>query len=115
MLPVSIFTIISSIHMLNLYYTIVSSLSIQISYPDLDAGACSGTEPVTVGAEAQRVNGITATIKCVQVLAFVQIPQHSRTVLKEIYIFKLGNWFIKGYISIFYIIYGLIIAGRFVS
>lgn len=49
-------------------------------YPDLDAWAGGGTQPVTVGAEAQGIDGVS-TVQGVQVLALVQVPQHGLAVL----------------------------------
>ena len=40
------------------------------TYPDLDAGAGGGTQPVSVGAEAQGVDDVTS-VQRVQVLAFI--------------------------------------------
>lgn len=51
-----------------------------VPYPDLDAGAGGSAEPVAVGAEAQRVDDVPS-IQSVQVLAFVQVPQHGLAVL----------------------------------
>lgn len=45
-----------------------NDLAFQI--PDLDARACGSTEPVTVGTEAESIDGIT-TVQGVQVLALV--------------------------------------------
>ena len=50
------------------------------AYPDLDARASSGAEPVPVGAEAQSVDVVTA-VQGVQMFALVQVPQHGLTVL----------------------------------
>lgn len=50
------------------------------SYPDLDAGSSGGTQPVTVGAEAEGIDGVT-TVQGVEVLAFIQVPQHGLTIL----------------------------------
>ncbi len=49
-------------------------------YPDLDARSCGGTQPVSVGTEAERVDDMTA-VQRVQMLAFVQIPEHGLSVL----------------------------------
>lgn len=55
-------------------------MTVSSSYPDLDAGPCSGTEPVSVRTEAESVDDIT-TIQRVQMLSFIQIPQHGLSVL----------------------------------
>lgn len=52
------------------------------SYPDLDTGASGGTQPVTVGAEAESIDGVT-TVQGVKVLALIQVPQHGLPVLHE--------------------------------
>lgn len=49
-------------------------------YPDLDAGPSGSTQPVTVGAEAEGINGVTA-VQGVKVLALIQVPQHGLTIL----------------------------------
>lgn len=49
-------------------------------YPDLNAGSSGSTEPVTVGAEAKGVDHITA-VQGVEVLAFIQVPQHGLAIL----------------------------------
>lgn len=54
------------------------NLAFQI--PDFDARSCGGTQPVSVGAEAQGVNDV-ASVQCVQVLAFIQVPEHGLSVL----------------------------------
>lgn len=51
-------------------------------YPNLDTGAGGGTQPVTVGAEAEGVDGVT-TVQGVEVLAFIQVPQHGLAVLND--------------------------------
>lgn len=51
------------------------------TYPDLDARSCGGTQPVPVGAEGERIDD-GASVKGVQVLALIQIPQHRLTVLQ---------------------------------
>ena len=51
-----------------------------ITNPDLDAWTSGSTEPVSVGAEAQGVDDVTA-IQCVQVLVLIQIPKHGLTIL----------------------------------
>lgn len=51
-------------------------------YPDLDGGAGGCAEPVSVRAEAESVDGV-ATIQSVQVLPFIQIPQHGLPVLHD--------------------------------
>jgi len=50
-------------------------------YPDFDTRSSSSTQPVTVGAEAKGVDCITATIKGVQVLALIEVPEHGLSVL----------------------------------
>lgn len=50
-------------------------------YPDLDAGPSGSTQPVTVGAEAEGINGVTA-VQGVKVLALIQVPQHGLTILQ---------------------------------
>lgn len=52
------------------------------SYPDLDAGASGSTEPVTVGAEAQGIDGVP-TVQGVEVLALIQVPQHGLAILDK--------------------------------
>jgi len=49
--------------------------------PDLDAGSGGGAEPVAVWTEAESIDCLTAAVQRVQVLAFVQVPQHRLTVL----------------------------------
>lgn len=51
-------------------------------YPDLDAGTSGSTQPVTVGAEAEGINGVT-TVQGVKVLALIQVPQHGLTILQR--------------------------------
>lgn len=51
------------------------------SYPDLDARPGGGTQPVSVGTEAESVDHVTA-VQRVKVLAFVQIPKHGLSILK---------------------------------
>ena len=53
-----------------------------IFYPDLDTGASGGTQPVTVGAEAEGVDGVSA-VQGVEVLALIQVPEHGLAVLQE--------------------------------
>lgn len=55
-----------------LFQFICNQLVLQV--PDLDAGASSSTEPVVIRAEAQGAADVS-TIKCVKVLAFVEVPQ----------------------------------------
>merc|ERR1711973_691763 len=50
-----------------------NTLGFQI--PDLDCGSRCSTEPVTVGTESQGVDHV-ASLQGVEVLPFVQIPQH---------------------------------------
>lgn len=50
-------------------------------YPDLDARSCGGTQPVSVGTEAERVDHVT-TVQRVQMLAFIQVPEHGLSILK---------------------------------
>lgn len=52
------------------------------TYPDLDARASSGAEPVAVGTEAESVD-VVAAVQGVQVLAFIQVPQHRLAVLSK--------------------------------
>ena len=49
--------------------------------PDLDAGSGGCAQPVAVGAEAESVDRLAAAVKSVQMLAFVQVPQHCLTIL----------------------------------
>lgn len=53
----------------------------QCTYPDFDLRSAGSTQPVSVRAEAHAVDGSTS-IQCVQVLAFVQVPQHSLAILE---------------------------------
>ena len=53
----------------------------RLSYPDLDAGPGGGAEPVAVGAEAERVDGVATPVEGVEVLALVEVPQHRLPVL----------------------------------
>lgn len=55
---------------------------VEAVYPDLDAGTSGSTQPVTVGAEAEGIDGVTA-VQGVKVLAFVQVPQHGLTILQS--------------------------------
>lgn len=55
---------------------------VQVSYPDFDAGASGSTQPVAVRAEAEGIDDIT-TVQGVQVLALIQVPQHSLAILLE--------------------------------
>lgn len=50
------------------------------AHPDLDARASCSAEPVAVRAEAESIDGISS-IQSVQVLPFVQIPQHGLAIL----------------------------------
>lgn len=43
------------------------------THPDFDAGASGSTEPVAIGAETQGIDDVP-TIKCIQMLAFVEVP-----------------------------------------
>lgn len=52
------------------------------TYPDLDAGPSGCTEPVTVRAEAQGIDDVTA-IQGVEVFALIQVPQHGLAVLSR--------------------------------
>lgn len=45
----------------------------QDAYPDLDAWAGGGTQPVPIGTEAQAVDDLRM-VKRVQMTSFVQIP-----------------------------------------
>ena len=51
------------------------------THPNLNAWSCSSTEPISVRTEAQGID-CTTTIKCIQMLGFIQVPQHSLTILK---------------------------------
>lgn len=51
-----------------------------LQYPDLDGRAGGCAEPVSVRAEAESVDGV-ATIQGVQMLPFIQIPQHGLPIL----------------------------------
>lgn len=55
---------------------------VEAAYPDLDAGTSGSTQPVTIGAEAEGIDGVT-TVQGVKVLAFIQVPQHGLTVLQR--------------------------------
>ncbi len=46
-----------------------------LQVPDLDGGPGGGAQPVAVGGEAQRVDGV-GVVEGVQVLAVVEVPQH---------------------------------------
>lgn len=62
----------------------------EISYPDLNTGTSGSTQPVTVGAEAESIDGVT-TVKGVQMLGLIQVPQHGLAILegrKSFNIFK---------------------------
>ena len=48
--------------------------------PDFDAWTSSSTKPVSVGGEHETVDGV-GVIKSVQVLAVIQVPQHSLSIL----------------------------------
>jgi len=51
-----------------------------LEVPDLDGGSGSGAQPVPVGGEAEGIDGILV-LQGVQVLAVIEIPQHSLGVL----------------------------------
>eukprot|EP00730_Choanoeca_flexa_P013153 TRINITY_DN5016_c0_g1_i2.p1 TRINITY_DN5016_c0_g1~~TRINITY_DN5016_c0_g1_i2.p1 ORF type:complete len:288 (-),score=31.76 TRINITY_DN5016_c0_g1_i2:398-1261(-) len=51
-----------------------------LEVPNLDGGASRRAQPVAVGAEGQRLNGLRG-IQGVQVLALVEVPEHGLTVL----------------------------------
>lgn len=53
----------------------------EISYPDLNTGTSGSTQPVTVGAEAESIDGVTA-VKGVQMLGLIQVPQHGLAILE---------------------------------
>jgi len=53
-----------------------------LKIPDLDAVIGGGTEPVTVGAEDERVDGLTG-VKAVKTLALVKVPEHGSSVLSS--------------------------------
>ena len=53
-------------------------LALQVE--NFDALSSSGTQPVSVGAEDQAVDDITG-FEAVEVLALIQVPEHSDTVL----------------------------------
>jgi len=57
-----------------------NALAFQI--PDLDAGLSGSAEPVPVGAEAKGVDDV-ASIERIQVLPFVEIPEHGESVLSS--------------------------------
>lgn len=54
----------------------------KVFYPNLDTGASSGAQPVTVGAEAEGIDGVT-TVQSVEVLALIQVPQHGLAILDK--------------------------------
>lgn len=54
----------------------------EVFYPNLDTGASGGTQPVTVGAEAESIDGVT-TVQGVEVFALIQVPQHGLSILDE--------------------------------
>jgi len=60
--------------------------------PDFDAGAGSSAQPVAVGAEAESIDGITTTVQGVQVLAFIEVPEHGLSVLTT----RRTEWTIRG-------------------
>jgi hypothetical protein len=53
-------------------------LALQV--PNLDAGGSGSAQPVAVGGEDEGVDGVTS-LQGVQVLAFVEVPEHGDTVL----------------------------------
>ena len=53
------------------------------AHPYLDGAASGRTQPVSVGAEDQRVDHLSRVARqCVEVLALVQVPQHRVAVLQ---------------------------------
>lgn len=54
-----------------------------LEIPDLDPRSESGTEPVTIRAEAQSCNNVVV-LKGVKMLAIVQIPEHGFAVLQTV-------------------------------
>lgn len=58
------------------------NLKVEVFYPNLDTGASSGAQPVTVGAEAEGIDGVT-TVQGVEVLALIQVPQHGLAILDK--------------------------------
>lgn len=58
------------------------NVKVEVFYPNLDTGASGGTQPVTVGAEAEGIDGVT-TVQGIEVLAFIQVPQHGLAVLDK--------------------------------
>lgn len=63
-----------------MFYTHITKC--EVFYPNLDTGASSSTQPVTVGAEAEGIDGVT-TVQGVEVLALIQIPQHGLAILNK--------------------------------
>ena len=60
----------------------LGNYKVEVVYPDLDAGTSGSTQPVTVGTEAEGIDGVT-TVQGVKVLAFIQVPQHGLTILQK--------------------------------
>jgi len=55
-------------------------LSLSFEIPDLDGGAGSSAQPVTVGGEAQGIDNIIV-VQSVQTLVIIQVPKHGFAVL----------------------------------
>ena len=51
-------------------------------YPDFDCGPGSSTEPVAIRAEHKSIDGLLLCKEGVEMLAFVEIPQHSHSILR---------------------------------
>ena len=52
----------------------------QFQVPNLNGSTCSNTQPVPIGREAKSIDDVIV-IQCVQMLPFVQVPQHGTVVL----------------------------------
>merc|ERR1712126_309510 len=51
-----------------------------LEVPDLDGGSCGCAQPVAVGGEGERVDGVSM-VQGVQVLPIIQVPEHGLGVL----------------------------------
>lgn len=73
-----------SLHLRNTQVTNLHSFQTNCyTDPDLNAWSSRCTEPVAIRTETQGVDRLTASVKCVQVLALVQVPQHCLAVLEH--------------------------------
>lgn len=73
----------SKFHHCSLYRSFNASYTeYEVFYPDLDTGASGSTQPVSVGTEAEGIDGVT-TVQGVEVLALIQVPQHGLTILEK--------------------------------